>query len=46
MGATVLPGAGTGSYSWRLRQQHRLFTFMVFRRGAGVIFRNGFYFEL
>jgi hypothetical protein len=29
-----------------LRQRHRLFAFMVYRRGAGFILNHGFYFEL
>ena len=46
MGPAVLPGAGAGSYGWRLRQRHRLFAFVVYRRGAGLILSNGFYLEL
>jgi len=46
VGPAVLPGAGAGSHGRRLQRRHRLFAFVVFRRGAGFILSDGFYLEL
>jgi hypothetical protein len=45
MGTAVLPGAGAGRFG-RWLWRHKLFPFVVFRRGPGFFLRNGFYLEL